>query len=176
MLIEGVDTYITIAEANDYVNKYFLTTDPLRVQWDALPENDKEVYLRRSFDQINQLPFTGAPKSPCQTLPFPRKCNFTAQDMQNVKYAQAEQAIALSDTVAAQETVDRIKLRRAGVVQYTIGDLSEKFQSGLPSESNATFFGLAERAYKLLSKWLSGGYRVCTSIKRPYGYPYWWLP
>lgn len=176
MLIVGVDTYITIAEAGDYVSKYFLSTDPLRVQWEALSENDKEVLLRKSFDQINQLPFTGAPKDCKQPLPFPRKCNFTAQDMQNVKYAQVEQAIAISDIVTAQETADRIKLRRAGVVQYSIGDLSEKFQSGLPSESNATFFGLAEKAYKLLSKWLSGGYRVCTSIKKHCGYPYWWIP
>lgn len=173
MLVVGVDTYITIQEANEYVSKYFLTTDPLRIQWEALTDDDKEVLLRKSFDQINQLPFTGEPKDPKQFLPFPRKCNFTAQDMENVKRAQAEQAIAISDTVTAQETADRIKLRRAGVVQYTIGDLSEKFQSGLPSESNATFFGLSEKAYKLLAKWLSGGYRICTSTKKHCGYP--WL-
>ncbi len=169
MLVLGVDTYITIEDANNYVKTHYLTTDPLRIQWEAFVEEDKEVLLRKSFDQINQLPYTGCPKDPKQLLPFPRKHNFNAQDMQNVGYAQTEQAIAISDTVTAQENANRIKLRRAGVVQYTIGDLSEKFQSGLPSESNATMFSLSEKAYSFLSKWLQGGYRVCTSTKKRCG-------
>lgn len=174
-LTVGVDTYITLAEANEYVSKYYTSTDPLRVQWEALSEGDCEVLLRQSFEQINGLPFAGRPTNPKQLLPFPRGDHFTAQDMQQVKYAQAEQSLAISDPVASQETEDRIKLRRAGVVQYTIGDLSEKFQDGLPEESNANFFGMSIKAYKYLKKWLQGGYRVCTSIKRPCGYPWPWL-
>lgn len=176
MLVLGKDTYITIEQANQYISNYYLSSDPLRIQWEAIEDADKEVLLRKAFVQINSLPYTGRPKNSKQSLPFPRACNFTAQDMQNVQNAQAEQAIAISDSVTAQETVDRIKLRRAGVVQYTIGDLSEKFQSGLPSESNATFFGLSEKAYKYLAKWLTGGYRVCTSIKKHYGYPWLYRP
>lgn len=173
MLTVGVDTYITLDEANTYASSYYVSTDPLRVQWEAIADVDKEVMLRRAFVQLNSLPYTGRPKN---SLPFPRACNFTAQDMQNVKYAQAEQAIAISDSVTVQETEDRIKLRRAGVTQYTIGDLSEKFQEGLPVDSNATFYGLSEKAYKYLKKWLQGGYRVCTSTKRPCGYPWPWKP
>lgn len=176
MLVLGKDTYITIEQANQYISNYYLSSDPLRIQWEAIEDADKEVLLRKAFVQINSLPYTGRPKNNKQPLPFPRACNFTAQDMQNVQNAQAEQAIAISDSVTAQETVDRIKLRRAGVVQYTIGDLSEKFQTGLPSESNATFFGLSEKAYKYLAKWLTGGYRVCTSIKKHYGYPWLYRP
>lgn len=176
MLVLGKDTYITIEQANQYISNYYLSSDPLRIQWEAIEDADKEVLLRKAFVQINSLPYTGRPENNKQSLPFPRACNFTAQDMQNVQNAQAEQAIAISDSVTAQETVDRIKLRRAGVVQYTIGDLSEKFQTGLPSESNATFFGLSEKAYKYLAKWLTGGYRVCTSIKKHYGYPWLYRP
>lgn len=176
MLVVGKDTYITIEQANEYVSNYYLSSDPLRIQWEASSEEDKEVLLRKAFNQINSLPFIGKPKRVDQPLPFPRYCDFKPQDMQNVQYAQVEQAIAISDIVTAQENVDRIKLRRAGVVQYTIGDLSEKFQSGLPSESNATMFGLSEKAYGFLSKWLKGGYHVCTSIKRRHGRPWWWLP
>ena len=162
MLTVGVDTYITVAEATEYVRNYYVSTDPLRVQWEATPEAEQEVLLRRAFVQINELPFTGKPLNVKQTIPFPRAGKFTAQDMQKVKYAQAEQSMSLSDPIAAQETDDRIKLRRAGVTQYTIGDLSEKFQNGLPEDSNATFYGLSEKAYKYLKKWLQGGYRVCT--------------
>ena len=171
MLTVGVDTYVTLVEANQYVSNYYVSTDPLRVQWEATADADKEVMLRRAFVQINSLPYTGRPKN---SLPFPRACNFTAQDMQKVKYAQTEQSIAISDPITAQETEDRLKLRRAGVTQYTIGDLSEKFQNGLPVDSNATFYSLSEKAYRYLKKWLQGGYRVCTSTKKPCGYPWPW--
>lgn len=176
MLKVGVDTYVTLDEANEYVNNYFLSSDPLRIQWNAMEDSDREVLLRKAFVQMNQLPYTGKPKNPKQSLPFPRGCTFTTEDWQLVKNAQVEQCVAISDPVAIQDFENRIKIRRAGVVKYTIGDLSEQFQSGLPSESNATFFGLAEKAYGYLSKWLRGGYKVCTSIKRHYGYPWWWLP
>lgn len=174
-LTVGVDTYITIQEMNDYVSKYYPSSDPLRVQWESMDEADQEVYLRKSFVQINSLPYTGKPKTSKQTLPFPRYHGFTESDLLNVKYAQAEQGIALTDTVALDEVSQRVNLRRAGVVRYRIGDLQEQFQSGLPVDSNANFFGLSERAYQYLSKWLRGGYRVCTSIKRHYGI-WWWYP
>lgn len=174
-LIVNVDTYITIQEMNEYVSKYYPASDPLRVQWEAMSEADQEVYLRNAFIQINSLPYTGKPKTSKQTLPFPRYGNFTEQDLLNVKYAQAEQSIALTDAVTIDEVSRRNALRRAGVVQYRIGDLQEKFQDGLPANSNANFFGLSEKAYTYLSKWLKGGYRVCTSIKRHYGIR-WWYP
>lgn len=164
-----VETYITLEEANNYIAEYYTSTDPLRIQWEAMSDDDKEVYLRKSFAQINELPYVGRPKNINQPYPFPRCENWKANDMQRVKYAQAEQSIFLTDAVIAQEVNDRIRLRRAGVVEYRIGDLQEKFQSGLPANSNANFFGLSEKAYSYLSKWLQGGYKVCTSIKKPCG-------
>lgn len=173
MLIIGEDTYVTLDEANQYIKNYYLSSDPLRVQWESTADTDKEILLRKSFSQINELPFTGKPTNAKQSLPFPRGCKFTEQDWQKVKYAQTEQAVGVLDTVAVQEYENRLKLRRAGVLQYTIGDLSEKFQTGLPSESNATYFGLNEKAYKYLKDWLQGGYKVCTSIKPRRGHPWW---
>ena len=172
MLQVGVDTYITIEEMNQYVTTHFVSSDALRVQWEATSEEDQEVWLRRAFDQINSLPYTGRPKNPKQKLPFPRHGQV---DFLNVKYAQAEQAIAITDTVEQQEINDRLRLRRAGVTEYRIGDLQEKFNGQIPSASNGTFFGLAEKAYSYLSKWLRGGYKVCTSIKPHYGIR-WWYP
>lgn len=179
MLTVGVDTYITVAEADQYVQENYISSDPLRVQWEAMSENDKEVYLRKAFKQINSLPFTGKPFRADQKLPFPRRLGcmekWTESDQQNVKEAQAAQSLASTDVVAAQEVENRIALRRAGVKQYKIGDLSEQFVDGLPASSNANFFGLAEEAYNNLAKWLKGGYRVCTSIKPQYGLRWWYL-
>lgn len=168
-LIVNVDTYITLQEMNTYIASYYLSTDPLRIQWEEMSDSDKEVYLRKSFRQLNALPFTGRPKDAKQPLPFPRYGVWTEQDWTDVKYAQAEQSLAISDTVAAQEVEDRLRLRRAGVKSYRIGDLQETFRDGVPTESSANYFGLCEAAYAYLHKWLRGGYRICTAIKPHYG-------
>lgn len=163
------ETYITVEEMLDYLRKNYVSTDPLRIQWEATSAEDQMVFLRKSFLLINSLPYNGRPASVSQEGAFPRAGTFTEQDLLKVKYAQAEQALAISDTVAAQETEDRKRLRRAGVAQYSIGDLSEKFQDGMSAASCGNFFGLSESAYRYLSKWLQGGFNICTSIKKPYG-------
>lgn len=172
LYLESIEagTYMTAEEMLDYLRTNYLSTDLLRIQWEAMDYGDQEVLLHRAYKQINSLPFIGRPKDTNQEEPFPRYGTFTPADLLKVKYAQAEQAIALSDTVTAQETVHRMSLRRAGVVSYTIGDLSEEFGTSVSTGSNATFYGLSETAYRYLSKWLQGGYKVCTSIKRPCGY------
>lgn len=164
------ETYITVNEMREYLRTNYVSNDPLRIQWEAMNTNDQEVLLRRSFTCICSLPYTGKPASMDQSGPFPRAGRFTEEDLLKVKYAQAEQALMLSDTVTAQETEERMRLRRAGVVQYSIGDLSEKFQDGLSANSCGNFYGLSENAYRYLSKWLQGGYPICTSIKERYGY------
>ena len=50
-LIVNKDTYITLEEANTYLSQHYVSTDPLLIQWNSLSDNDKEVFLRRAFDQ-----------------------------------------------------------------------------------------------------------------------------
>lgn len=156
-------TYITEEEMNIYVKENYASSDPLRIQWEAMNEEDRNVYLRRAYNYINSLPYTGRPARSTQTGAFPRAGNFTSQDLLKVKYAQAEQALAMSDVVASSETEDRLRLRRAGVIEYSIGDLSEKFGAGVATST------LCESARRYLSKWLQGGFNICTSIKPPCG-------
>lgn len=162
-------TYINVEEMLDYLRMNHLSTDPLRIQWEAMKKEDQMVLLRKSFQFLNSLPYTGRPASTSQAGAFPRAGSFTEQDLLKVKYAQAEQALAISDTVTAQETEDRKRLRRAGVVQYRLGDLSETFQSGMSAASCGNYYELSESAYRYLSQWLRGGFNICTSIKKPYG-------
>ena len=67
MLIIGEDTYVTLDEANQYIKNYYLSSDPLRVQWESTADTDKEILLRKSFSQINELPFTGKPTNAKQS-------------------------------------------------------------------------------------------------------------
>lgn len=160
MLTVGVDTYATLEEVNKYIQENYLSTDMLRIAWDSLSDEDREVYIRRAFQQINALPYTGRPSARNQVLSFPR-CPWSPEDWTAVKLAQACQAFSLSDTNAQADMEQRKALQRAGVKSYRIGDLSETF-GGIGSGTTAsTLFGLSETSYNLLKKWLQGGYDVC---------------
>lgn len=159
---------ISPEEALAYIQTHYTSTDPLRIQWEAMSKEDQSVYLLRAYEYINSLPYTGKPASKNQKGAFPRAGNFTSEDLLKVKYAQAEQALTFSDIVATQEYSDRMRLQRAGVTSYRIGDLSETFQKGSASDLG-DFRDLSTKAFSYLSKWLRGGYDICTSIKRPHG-------
>lgn len=164
-LIINTDSYITLEEANTYIQSYYTKTDSLRTIWEALEDEQKEILLRRSFMKINSLPFTGRKLNSNQSLPFPR---FGSDNgMNNVKAAQVEYALYKSDKMNNSEIEQRQVLRSLGIKKYSIGDLSEEFTSSGVSHSN--YFGLNIEAYQYLKPYLGGGYRICTSINVPYG-------
>lgn len=163
----NVDTYISLNDAKAYVTAYYTSTDPLRLIWDSLSDTDKEAILRQAFVAINELPYTGRPVS--VSIPFPRAVNYEATDLANVQHAQVDQALAISDTASRSDEQQREKMRRSGLSSIKIGDLEEHY-FGYAGASNKNYFGLCEIAYKKLSKWLTGGYEICSSIRPHYGH------
>ena len=49
--------YVDLAYADEYVNLHFLSTDDIRFSWEGLPDEDKEVLLRKSFESIESIAF-----------------------------------------------------------------------------------------------------------------------
>ena len=59
MLNVGIDSYITVAEADAYIAANYAEYDDLAVVWGVLSEHDKEAYLRASLGQIEALVLCG---------------------------------------------------------------------------------------------------------------------
>jgi hypothetical protein len=150
----GTDSYVTLAEANTYVQTHFLSTSPARVAWEALSDSDKEVLLRVSCAQIQQLPFTGRAAEYEQTLAFPR----LGQDAvpYEVRSAQVENALVMQNSSITTEIEQRQLLQAQGVTEFALGPLREKY--GTSSGSAPSLFSI--RATSLLKPWLSGGYKI----------------
>lgn len=161
------DSYISLEDANTYIHNHYLPTDSLRVSWDALDNESREILLRKAFIKINRLPFTGRPSNPQQSLPFPRFGRDNG--LENVGYAQIETAIHFTDKYVNDEITQRKMLQQAGVKKYSIGDLSEEFTDGASSLSHGNYFGLDFESYNYLKNYLGGGYKICTSIKHRFG-------
>lgn len=152
-LIVGVNTYVTVEEADAYVSTYYFSTDLIRTQWESLPSTDKEVLLARSLIFMETLPFAGAKASTSQELCFPRRGMTTVPE--KVKRAQIVEALSDFDP----EVIKYRAMRSNGVQSFTIGGLTEMFfKSSMPGDSVSM---LSPTARILLKEYLSGGYAIC---------------
>lgn len=152
-------TYVDVAYADAYVTTHFLSTDSLRLNWETLSDDDKEVLLQRSFEAIESLPFSGHKSDPSQPNVFPR-CPATEVPIA-IKNAQVENAVSLSDSSTSEDAAFYEKLWQFGVESYSIGNLSEKTSSGAWGRGATAAHGIVSaRATNLLQPYLSGGFKI----------------
>ena len=64
MLTFGVDTYVTVEEMTEYINNYYMSDSPYKVNWEK---------LRSATSQIEKYNYQGEKKNKQQVLKFPRK-------------------------------------------------------------------------------------------------------
>lgn len=143
----GVDTYITVAEADAIITSRMVSADSRRKAWEALSIADKEVYLRHALDHIDSLPLQGRKRDSGQPLQFPRHTHGAVPD--DVKAAQALEAAASVGKLAAIEK--RAELRAMGVTSWSAGKISETY-GAVPANGF-----LNPAAGRLMRRYLLGG-------------------
>lgn len=150
MLTTGTDSYITAAEADDYISNHYVSADVSAVRWAALTEADKEILLKSALSLIDALPLFGS-SAEGQVLAFPRKSQEHVPPA--VKQAQAELALWLSDTATRNEDKERDNLAAHGVSSISMGSLSM-------SLSNVKLHGalVCPAAANLLRCFVNGGF------------------
>lgn len=63
-VIVGTNSYVTVEEANDYIEAHYLSIDEFRKNWDALTNSDdKAVALIKSTQALNNLKYVGKQKN-----------------------------------------------------------------------------------------------------------------
>lgn len=153
--------YVTLEQANEYIATHYISTDNLRVSWEALTDEDKSALLLKSFDTIELLPYSGRKTDPSQETAFPR---YPMQEVpKQVKYAQIENALTMSDTSATEEAEHYGRLWQFGVQSYSIGNLSERISEGAWSSGSTTSVAsglVSTAATRLLKPFMLGSYRI----------------
>ena len=142
--------YVDLEYANEYVNLHFLSTDDIRFSWEG---------LRKSFESIESIAFAGRKTCPSQPNAFPR---YPSTDVpEDVKAAQVENAVALSDSSVSEDAVFYERLWQFGVESYSIGNLSEKTSSGTWGRGSTAANGVVSaKASRLLQPYISGSFRI----------------
>lgn len=150
--------YATVEQADEYVEQYYTSTDPLRLAWEDLFDEDKQVLLNRAEQAIDSLPLKGYPLESGKAFP---RAPFQESSVESAKIATIELALQGQD----REAADRRKLQRQGVRSYKIGDLSETFSDTSGGGSDEAF--VLSIVSKYLHNWLNGGFSICpTRIRR----------
>ncbi len=159
----GVDTYVTVAEADDFISKYYPEFDDLAVVWGVLTEREKASYLYTSLQQMEALVLQGKPLDRNQHLQFPRIKCFKPATKENptipneVKEAQIENALELLNAdLGARSDEQMIFLSSLGVVKNSKYNKREMGEVGLGATlTGATSHSTLEssHALKLLKPW-----------------------
>lgn len=149
--------YVTIEYADEYINSHFLYTDTEYNAWLSLGDEEKGVYLRRSFEIIEMLPFSGRRTHRDQTCAFPRFPYKHVPDA--IKAAQIENALAMMDSETSEDSEFYESLRRNGVKSYSLGNLSESIGDVVGSLAYQAGI-VSSKAARLLQPYLGGGFRI----------------
>lgn len=151
--------YVTLEDADQYVSENYMSKESLRVSWEALDPADRAALLRRSFQTIELLPFSGHKTDPAQLGAFPRCPSTEVPDA--IRYAQIEQALIGADADADEEAKQYERMWQWGVSSYSIGNLSESLSTGAYGVGALRAAGVTSPvASRLLTPYIQGGYNI----------------
>lgn len=181
----GKDSYVTLAEANEFIEKNYIQNDAYRVKWAALSDTDKEALLRASTAAIDQLKFVGMKRQWGQTLAFPRICmtsmvgsrygtdgvhpanqyydtglwdtdTWTDGGLAAVKKATIDNALAAASLTA--DVQSNVVNGIKGLKSKSVGPIREEYD-GNARESRAAKRGIySQMVYAHLSCWLADSF------------------
>lgn len=127
MLEIGIDSYISVEDADNLIHTRLLSTNDLRVLWDSLSEDDKEVLIRSVTEKYDTdaMIYIGKKVSPEQTLQFPREIepNRIVECPTPVKVGLLMQGLRDVADASSEES----QLIENGVTSYKIKDASISF-------------------------------------------------
>lgn len=175
MLTVGVDTYVTVEEATEYISSMYPSTDERLTAWAGLSENDQEVYLRRACAALSELPYRGVTFQASQPLPFPRFFGtdyvmayreliapeaYIYPELQevpaNIKNAQIEEAFELA---CPSNDTQKHAIITGAVQSYSIGHFSEHYDLAQPGSLAESL--KSGKARKLVISYLGGAHELC---------------
>lgn len=174
----GVNSYITVAEADELIADNFISTNEALVMWNSLQQSDKEALLIKSCRSIDQLRLNGKKLRTNQYLQFPRSKTsivgvgyvlFTSQfydsrlvdgcdadgGLMKAKIAQAINAAygALLD----KESVSQIRRNVSGLTSKKAGPIAESYGNNNTNTYNRDMMAgiYTKEVYAILLPWVS---------------------
>ena len=176
MLSVGVDSYVTLDEAEIIASRTSLSSDKAYQLWLTLSDSDKEVLLRNSCRDIDSLKFDGRRKQLSQRLEFPRVDvtasglgyrMFIGQLYDNGLYSSGSSDGGLSVVKQAQVinavyagyyndlTTEQIGVSIQGITSKKAGPIAETYNRNNVDTNDALMGIYTKKVYSILRPWLN---------------------
>lgn len=177
MLTVGVDSYVTLEEADTFIKNNMLSSDETLQKWVTLEDNDKEVLLRNSCRDINALKFDGRRQVPGQLLEFPRVTAtvsgigvrlFYGQFYDNGLYSGGSsidgglEAVKQAQVINAAYAglyndiaVTQVGLNIQGLTSKKAGPIQETYSHNNSDTTDALMGIYTKKVYSILRPWLN---------------------
>lgn len=163
MITVGVDSYITLEYADDYMST---ASEEVRTAWEALTESQREAVLKKSATQIDNIIYTGQRKYVGQTMAFPRtkgvqtySSDLTIGIPENVRIAQIENAMFLLETTSSKQIAKARQRARAGITKYELADWKETYSGNTYSVYDETNKLANEEVLVYLNRYRNGSFK-----------------
>lgn len=147
-----IPVYLTPAEATKIIDQTLPSTNPYRIAWNKLEDDDKEAYLREATTVIDSLRLRGTKADLAQTLAFPRDSQADVPD--DVKTACALEACTVGAIGA--DVLKRNELQAMGIKSFTAGKISETYADNISVSRGGIDAFMNATAKHLLRKYLAG--------------------
>lgn len=176
MLEVGIDSYVTLQEAENIIEKICTSSDKAYSKWQEISDSDKEVLLRNSCRDINALKFDGRRANMGQTLEFPRvnqmPCGigfrlYIGQFSDNglgdgsnaggglPEARQAQCINAVYASLYSDMADDVIGLNIQGLTSKKAGPIAETYNRNNSSSNDALYGIYTKKVYSILRCWLN---------------------
>lgn len=174
-LTVGIDSYVTLEEAEVIASENYTSNSDILVKWNNLSNSDKEVLLRTSCRDINNLKFDGVKAHVNQRLAFPRKISnpvgigyalFISQMYDNSLYNAGDASGGLPAVREAQVEnalyhcyLDEAVTKQAGIniqglTSKKAGPIAESYDLNNRYNKNALRGIYTDKVYSILCDWL----------------------
>ena len=144
----GINSYMSLDEANEIMEEELLSNDNDLIAWKALSDTDKEKLIIIGTRLVNKLPFLGIKYNDKIVLQWPRVINNKEIECpRDIKIGLLKQVLRDYYNKNKQET----KLQELGVKSYSIKNASISFSD---VNSNKLSNGVYKDIYlEYFSKW-----------------------
>lgn len=174
-LTVGVDSYVTLEEAELYITNNYVSNSKVKEKWNGLSNADKEALLRASCKSLNAIRYDGVKLRVSQPLAFPRKITapvgigyalYTSQFVDNSLFssggcgdglkeaseAQIENAIYQGYLGGVVEEQAGVNIK--GIVAKKAGPIAESYNINNRYNRNALRGIYTDKVYALLRDWI----------------------
>lgn len=183
MLTVGVDSYVSLEDADSYVKSMYTDDSDLYISWFGLSDTSKEAWLRRSTKALDNLKYQGEKLNYSQRLQFPRTNRnyvggygwvwarspfydnqhialsdrgFDDNGMRAISEATIENAVY--GVMLDKGTMELTRVNLSGLVSKKAGPISESYNRNALSTSNALKDIFTQKVYTIMVQWLIGSY------------------